>query len=157
MRNLMALIVVSTLVSACDNGSPTAPDQGSLLFTTVSKETTSGFFTPQREILASESEWREAWQTIYAGQSPAPPVPPIDFGREMVILAASGSRPDGCYTLDITDIHHSIEGVEIVVTETVPGPACVCVQIVTQPVHAVRIERIPGTVYFTGTSQRLDC
>lgn len=50
---------------------------------------------------ATQSEIRDEialgrhWRTVTAGQSNPPPVPQIDFSRDIVVFVASGQRPQG--------------------------------------------------------------
>jgi hypothetical protein len=54
-------------------------------------------------------------------QNPVPALPAVDLGRETVVLAATGTRKNGCYSIDITRCQrggqrsHPLE-----VTESVP-------------------------------------
>ena len=143
MRTHLALLLVSVLVVACDDGSPSAPEDVTLSFETVAQASYSGFTASQRRAVHGESDWSQVWQTLYAGQTPAPVQPAVDFDRETVLLAAAGIRNNGCYAIEITRASLKGNGIlELEVTETVPGPACSCTEALTQPVHLVRVARV---------------
>lgn len=157
MRIHVGLLLVSVLFVACDDDSPTAPGDG-LAFETVAKASYSGFSEPTREVVRTPGEWAEVWQTLHAGQSEVPALPAIDFDREMVVVAAAGARANGCYSIDVTAARRRGNGaVEFELTETVPGPACGCTQAITQPVHAVRVARLPDPESFVARVSQRRC
>ena len=158
MRNHLALLLVSILSVACGSGSPTAPVDAALSFETIVKASYSGFSGPRRTAVRSDGEWVRVWQTLYAGQNPVPALPEVDFGRETVLLAAAGTRENGCFSIDITRARLTGSGsIELEVTETVPGPTCACTLALTQPVHLVRIARVSATETFVERLSQLLC
>lgn len=153
MRIHPTLLLLPLLFVACDKNSPTSPVDSSVPFVTVAKASYSGFSTPVRETVRGTEEWVTVWQTLYAGRGPLvgpmPPLPEIDFDREMVVLVAAGTRRNGCFAIDVTRARLKGNGaVEFEVTETVPGPTCVCTFALTQPVHVVKLARLPGPETF---------
>ena len=158
MRNPTALLTASLLFVACDLDSPTWPVNVPLSLQTVVQAYVSGFTEPRREMIHSSDEWSGVWQTLHAGLSPVPELPAIDFGREMLVLAATGTRSSGCFQIDVTAATLTRHGkIEIQVVETYPGPACACIAVLTQPVHVVRVERVPGPESFVESRRELRC
>lgn len=151
-----ALLLVPALFVACHDSTPTSPEAGPIAFETVVSAFHSGFTAPVRRTLRSQQEWAAAWQTLHAGQSPTPPLPAVDFGQAMVVLVATGSRPNGCFAIDVTQATMRASGVvEIEVTETKPGSSCVCTLAITHPVHAVTVPRVAGpTTFVERTTER---
>jgi len=148
MRTHIALLLLFLPSTACDD-SPATPGDAALSFETLVQASTSGFSESQRRVVDDAADWAQTWQTLYAGQSPLPALPAVDFGREIVILAAAGPRSNGCYAIEITRVSLTRRRtLEVDVTETVPGPACVCTQAVTQPAHLVKVERVSAPVNF---------
>ncbi len=143
---VFALVTITTLTLACES-SPTAPGDAPITFETVVRSSSSGFFTPRREVIDNTEDWDRAWNLLHAGQSPIPPRPSIDFARETVALAAMGTGNNGCFQVDITAIHLRGARLEIEVTEVEPAASCSCTEVITHPVHAVRLDRIgmPGS------------
>lgn len=153
-----AMVLVAFASLACDSDSPTAPERGDFEFESIVKVSQSGYDGPLRATLRSPGEWAQAWETLHAGRQPVPPRPSIDFGRSWVVLVAAGTRPDGCYSIDITSVQPSVEGQPVFdVLETQPGPTCVCTQAVTQPAHAVQINHFPRDAEFLERVAELAC
>ena len=152
-----ALLLILTLSLACSDGSPTAPGTA-LSFESIAQLSYSGFPVQQMSAVRGEREWHEVWRTLYAGQSPVPALPSVDFARETVILAAAGSRSNGCYSIEITRASWTRSGaVAFEVLETFPGSTCGCTQAVTQPVHVVRLAAVSAAETFVLRRAELAC
>lgn len=67
------------------------------------------------------------------------PVPAIDFTREAVIVVVGGSRPNGCYGMEITAVHPAGCGVKVHIRERIPCPGELCTLALTNPYHIIRI------------------
>ncbi len=154
---LLALFTVSILVFACDD-SPTAPGDTPIGFETVVKSSSSGFSAPRREVIRNAGDWADAWNLLYGQHGSPPPLPGIDFGREVVVLAAMGTSNNGCFQVEITSIRlRSGAALDIEVTELEPAPGCACTLAITQPVHVVRLDRLALAESFLVQRRPLDC
>jgi len=67
------------------------------------------------------------------GFSPAPPLPEVDFSKEMIIAAFAGIRNSGGYVLSISRITVYPDRIEIDLSLTQPGPDCMVTEALTQP------------------------
>lgn len=158
MRIHPALLLVSALFVACSDSSPTSPQAGPIAFETLASASYSGFTAPERRTIRNPQEWADAWQTLHLGQSPMPPLPAVDFDQATVVLVAAGSRPNGCFAIDVTEASVGASGaVELEVTETTPGPSCGCTLAITQPVHAVEIPQVAGPATFVERTAERRC
>lgn len=158
MRTFAALTIVSGLLMACSGDSPTSLQDTPLEMATVAKASYSGFVAPLRGSVRTADEWAGTWQTLYSGQSPVPLLPAIDFSREMVVVAAIGTRSNGCFAVDVTAASLRANGAAVFeVEETVPGPNCVCTQALTQPVHLVKVGRFAGPETFVERKVQSNC
>ena len=154
---LAALVAVASLLPACDD-SPTSPGDVQLSFETVLTSSYSGLTEAHRAVIRNPGEWPGIWEALHAGQSPVPPLPAIDFDREMVVVAALGSRSNGCFAVEVAAITlKGVGQVEIEVVETEPGPACACTEAITHPAHVVSLERSDGSYVFQESRRRISC
>ncbi len=117
----------------------------------------SGYHEAARIVIRSDADWRSAWATLHAGSSPVPPVPPVDFSREMVLLAALGDRPSGGFGVAIREVTFDGSTVGAAVVETRPGPRCIVTAVVTQPVAVVTVPRSDVPVVFLDRAVTADC
>jgi len=132
---LAAALLLSLL--GCD-GSPTEPRGGDLSFQTVAKSTVpnrSG--PPVREVVRNDAEWSAVWSSLWGAGGP--PLPAVDFGREMVAVATAGISCAG----DVEVEHIERRGVQLVVqiADAGPNPCALCFAPETT-FHAVRLQRV---------------
>jgi hypothetical protein len=108
-------------------------------------------------VLRSTAEWAEAWATIHEGQEPLPPLPPVDFVTDMVLLAATGTRQSGGFDVTITNASLDAGTLRVGVVETTPGRGCAVATVITRPVTAARVARHDGPVEFVDRTVAIRC
>jgi predicted small secreted protein len=118
----------------------------------------SGLRTPQRTVVRDEAAWRAAWAAMWQGYSPQPALPPVDFAREVVVVAALGERMTGGYQIFVDSATTTAGGGVVVHVRTeAPGPRCGTTQALTQPVDLARLPRPAGEVTFQDRAVVTDC
>jgi len=164
VRRLSTVIAVSlfgALMLALAPGASANGGSCDTPYTEVLQRQTSGVAVEQYRVIDNIDDWCEFWGQVHSVLFPAPecPVDLIDFDSELVLVAALGSRPNGCYSVDISCINELGQGddLHVTVTEAVPGQGCVCTQAIVNPVDAVAVDRPVGRVDFFKKTARLDC
>ena len=123
----------------------------------------SGIGEPLRLVIREQDAWREIWKRIHrfgpfeGPNSEIPSLPEVDFSREMIVVAASGSRPSGGYTVIIEAAHERNNQVEIAVRSISPGKNCASLSVVTAPVDLVRLPKTERSIVFRETEVRQNC
>lgn len=117
----------------------------------------SGIGDSLRVIIRDQTSWRSYWALVHAGMTPVPPVPPVDFRRDMVVLAALGRRPSGGFDIVVDSAYLRDGVVEVVVRRTVPGHGCILTAALTQPVDLARIPARAEPVRFEEHTTVEDC
>ena len=95
----------------------------------------NGIYDARRMEIRSEAEWRGQWMRIRRDRNAVPP--PVDFSRDMILLAAMGNQPSGGYAVTIESILDRPEGQIVFVRHTAPGPSCGTTAAITSPLDAV--------------------
>lgn len=91
-------------------------------------------------IIRNECAWADFWEEHTDNQFPPPPLPSIDFSRYVVVAVISGTRPNGCYGMEITHISKgSCGGRTIHVREQVPCAGQGCTLALTNNYHFIRV------------------
>lgn len=153
---VVALLACST--ATIDSSSPGTPLSITRLraepysFTSV-----SGFDQPARLVIRDPITWANAWQQTFKGSSPMPPVPDVDFTREVVVLAALGSHSTGGYAILIEGATATDAGTSVAIRSISPGAACGTTQAFTQPVDIARVPRRDGKVSFVEQKEVHNC
>ena len=123
----------------------------------------SGIWDPLRVVIRNREAWREVWKWIHSPDpyhgpvSELPPLPEIDFSREMVVVAALGGRPTGSYGIIVEGAYERGNRLEVVVRAQSPGKSCMVTQAVTQPVDIVRLPKSERSVVFRETEVVHEC
>lgn len=92
---------------------------------------------------------REEFVRIWEGElhSASIPLPPVDFGREMVLVYFMGGRASGGYSVGVREVRVTSEGLQLTVSELVPGRNCLVTMKPTSPVSVVITARFDGKVF----------
>jgi hypothetical protein len=117
----------------------------------------SGLRESQRLVVRDATAWQQVWASVWRGASPEPPLPQVDFGHEMVVVAALGERPTGGFTILIDSALEGSPGVSIRIRSISPGSGCVTTQALTQPVDIARVPRRDGPVTFDEQPETQEC
>lgn len=133
---LFVLLVVSS--ASCGSATEPGPFEP-LPITRISQPGFSGLDTSQRLVIRTASGWQEAWSVLWRRVLETPPLPPVDFSREVVIIAAAGTKPTSGHFITIEAATANRVEAILTVKTIAPGNGCVVLQVLTQPVEAVRI------------------
>jgi hypothetical protein len=127
--------------------------------------TGSGIWDQLRLVVRDRDLWVEVWKRIYSidpdhlnpngGQ--LPPLPEIDFSREMVIVVGMGRRPSSAYGIFIDSAYERNYGLEVVVRSVENRKGCGAMTVMTAPVDIVRLPRTDRPVLFRETEVVPDC
>ena len=118
---------------------------------TLLAESYSGLARPRREVVGDEPTWARLWAEIHEGVTPAPPLPEVDFARNMLIAVALGTRPSGGYGIKVRSVTVRGERLHVSVLETCPARGARVTTGLTQPVEVVRVPRLAQAPKFEDT------
>ena len=155
-RGCLAAVLV---LSGCSSpSSPSTP----LSLTRFRPEPTSflaisGYDQPLTLAIHDRDTWVRTWNDINSRISPVPALPEVDFTKEMVLVAAIGSRPSSGFEVVFTGAAEAGEVVTIDVESRSPGPTCIMLPVVTAPVDLARIPRRNGAIVFRSTPKVVNC
>lgn len=111
-----------------------------------------------RRVIRNRDEWSELWKRFTDRIPPAngiPPLPEIDFSKEMIVLVAMGQRPTSGFVIVIDGACEVDNKVEVYVSN-VENVKCIGVlNVLTYPADAVRLPKTDLPVVFRET--QVDC
>ena len=114
----------------------------------IAFSTYTGVRDSLRAVVRDSALWRELWARINQPFLPAPPLPSIDFRREMIVVAALGARPTAGYDVVIEGVAQDSTGIEVVLRRQAPAPGCPVAAAMTQPIDLARIPASDHPVRF---------
>jgi protease stability complex PrcB-like protein len=116
----------------------------------------SGLDKPDRIVVRDAVNWQIVWKDVWRGFSEVPPLPTVDFSREMILVAALGARSTGGYGIMIDAANEADNGgINVTVRSTSPLN-CLVTEAFTQPVDIARLP-MRGRVEFTERSEVHQC
>jgi hypothetical protein len=139
------------LLSACSHGVPVilAPEPRMTLqplpdSAQVYYDNGLAFADSARLVVRDSAAWRAIWQRATRPQASPPPMPDIDFNREMVVVAAAGRmKPGDVIHVDSIGVYRSTT---VLTVRTVT--ACQPFPYDAYPFEIIRIPRRDGPVQF---------
>jgi hypothetical protein len=141
---------VLVLLSACSHGVPVIAPQPKITLqplddaAQVYYDNGLAFADSARIVVRDTAAWRAIWQRATRPQPSPPPMPVIDFAREMIVVAAAGRmKPGDLIHVDSIGVHGSLT---VLVVRTMV--ACQPFPSDAFPFEIVRIPRRDGPVQF---------
>lgn len=117
----------------------------------------SGYPDSARLVIKTADEWARVWNRIVSNHGPKPPVPEIDFAKEMVLVAAMGTRATGGFSIEIEAVDRDSSSITASVRKRSPGNTCGTTAALTAPVAIVRIPRSDKPVRFVEENIATSC
>lgn len=138
-------------VSLLDVGGPkrSEPRRTSLLQGGISQRS--------RLVIRNRDEFNELWKQLTGSGSYKPPLPEVDFSREMLVVAAMGQKPSSGYEIIIEGACEVDNQIEVLVRSVDFLKCGLQLGILTAPVDIVRLPRTELPVVFRETEESSDC
>lgn len=108
-------------------------------------------------VIRDQAAWQAAWDRITRNRIPPANLPPVDFSSRIVLLAASGTKPTGGYSIAIVQATEDNGAITVEVTPISPGANCVVPQLVTSPVDIGTIPQTSVPITFNITRKTQNC
>ena len=137
-------------LSALRPGGPRAPfPAGSTVPTqTVYKEFGEAVGQPVRCVVRGQAEWAALWAEMTRTQPSPRPLPQVDFGERMLLVAGMGIRPSTGFSIGIDEVRRAGDELAATVVHYLPGDGCTGGMAETEPLDVVSVPRQDGPVRF---------
>ena len=124
---------------------------------TVLESQNSAAEEPERLVIRDQATWDLVWAGLL-GTPGAPATQPfVDFRKEIVLVAALGTKPNAGYTVSLGPTVQVDNAVTATVRKQVPGARCGSADMVTHPLSIATIPRTDLRVEFVENEQVNDC
>ncbi len=128
------------------------------VMTLTSMNAADGVFDKEsQQVIRDTAAWADLWSRMTANVSPAPQRPAVDFTKDMVIVAAMGSRGRGGFKISFGGGTEKDGVVTVNLTESSPGPNCMTAMVMTSPVVIGLLPRSAAEVKFNIIKKTADC
>ena len=103
---------------------------------------------PLRLLIKNRDEFNDFWKGLASPGRFLPPLPEVDFSKEMIVVLGMGLRPSPGFLIMIDGACEVDGQVELFVSKVEDGPCGVVPAVVTSPGDVVRIPRSDLPVVF---------
>lgn len=117
----------------------------------------SGVANELMTAIRNADHWRARWALASARFGSAPPEPEVDFEKDMLLMAAMGSRGSGGYSVDIERVVDRPHELVAHVRFTSPGERCGAIAVITSPADVVRLPRFDKKIRWEVKRVTRDC
>ena len=108
-------------------------------WTTIGQGDQSGHREAANVVIRDADSWQRLWAQHGTGRLPSPPLPSIDFARDMVIGVFLGERPSGGFAIEVTGVKRRSDRLVVRVRQTAPDPGALHTMALTAAHHLVRL------------------
>lgn len=157
-RTIILLAVLVVLVGPAASapfrlGPSPVPAPTPVPMRTIGEGPVSGFlygdeaFCGAEMVIRDLRAWRAFWAAHTANLDPRPPLPAVDFRKEMVLVVLLGPCSTGGPGIHIRDVVSNPEANSLVVN-VVESHRPGMLPVITNPFHIVAIPKAPGSIAF---------
>lgn len=142
-RLRLSFIGVALLAATCAQAPKPSGDAAAAAvpFETLLQRSIPGQSGPERrEVVRDQAAWEAAWASLREGSDLPEEPPAVDFGRQMVILAAMETQ--SCVSrVTVRTVTRTADALVVDLLEAPPAPNCVCITS-ERPIHVIQLERV---------------
>jgi len=107
----------------------------------LAKGAFSGIREARQEVINDAEHWEKLWNQHATSAGSEEKIPAVDFSKEMVIVAAMGTRRTGGYSIEIVRVEPGGKTLSIAVRKSSPPPGAITIQALTAPFHFVAVPK----------------
>lgn len=148
----IARIATSLFLAACSltacGGSGSDTEGTNVSFTTLAQSSNSGITTREGTVVRNQNEFNALWSKYSSNAVPPPQPPAVDFNTYQVVGYFLGSKPNGCYSMSITQIMQTKERMIVTYRQETPAADTICTAQMVNPAHLVTVPKSPLDVEF---------
>lgn len=147
-----------TLAHAASPPPPPSDDVTVVPFTIIDNGVQSGIHpdTQQLVVIHNADDWQAFWAK-HNTVSPPPPLPKVDFTKNMVITLIDTDQPNSGYALSLDKIEQHGHELWVYATRDQPAPTCMNLGMVAQPFVFVTLPKTTGKPKLIFSTQMYDC
>ena len=133
-------LFAAALATACATGPVAGTEVG---FVTLDRGDHAAIEDAGCLVVRSEDEFARLWHDLHQIRSAEPPLPAVDFSRQLVLAVFQGQRPSGGHAISIDRVVDGGDRLLVVVSESVPAADAMVTMALTSPYHLAAVD-LPG-------------
>lgn len=105
----------------------------------------------------SFKELSASWTKLFAKYDRKPPIPTIDYEKNMLLVVALGERSNAGYAIKVKSIMESKNELSVITEETKPGNTCNSAMVMAYPFQLIEIPKTEKPIKFRMTVKINEC
>jgi hypothetical protein len=144
MLRQISLVILLLMSFDCAPATRGSTSGSGVISTTIYRDLGSGRGQTVREVVRDSARWQSLWESIRGGRREDQPAPPVDFELYMLLVAVGPAAGAGdSVVIDQVRIGERPRSARVTVYRNCYPP-----DVITMPVHAIRVRVAHGGVQF---------
>ncbi|HZV64303.1 MAG TPA: hypothetical protein VFG03_05250 [Telluria sp.] len=128
------------------------PAGTSLAFDSVASDAYSAVKLARNVVLRDAASWATLWAEHSAGRTPAPALPKVDFGQQMLVAVFAGAQANGCRELQIARVGVSGGALVVEYVDRDVSTVAICSAAIGAPMQVLAVARSDAAVGFVNVA-----
>jgi hypothetical protein len=154
---ILSILLPLAIFSSCTSSQNLNEKGNAINFTAIKRGGNSNYTKFTTVEIHNFKELGEVWGNFYAKYDRKPPIPTIDFEKNMLIAVALGERNAGSYSIQVKSILETKTNITIVVEENKPGASCTTASVMVYPFQLIEITQQNKPITYAKTLKVNDC
>ena len=116
---------------------------------------THGTYPAKQQTVTSQAAWASLWSQLYAKTKPFPPLLPVDFTTNQVVVLTQGVEPSSGYGIEVTGVATSTNGMSVSYNSITPQGSCGGGP--SDPIEIIVTAKAPGPIDYESTPKSHKC
>ena len=143
-----AILFLSLWAASCKSTQSTTSSKSAasssnqkIAFTQVAAGQYSAKEEEDYELIRYDFRYQQVWKEINSIFDPIPPAPKVDFEKQYTLAVYMGMRPNGGYSIKITDMYLEDDTLRVKGVSYKPGKNCMSTQAIVNPYQIVAFDQ----------------
>jgi hypothetical protein len=116
-----------------------------------------GIFPRSSQVINDPDTWQDYWRWIHDSEGQLPPILPVDFSKNSVIVISEGQQQTSGYVYKVTGIMVGDSRTTVEIRESIPTITCKVKNTKTNRYHIVKTEKLKDPVVFRESVEHRKC
>lgn len=151
--NYIFIFFIPVIIMSCASSKERTPVD----FTVIAKGSNSGYLDKKRIAVKNKQDFEKLWENLYINFSEKPPLPDVDFNKNIIIGVFFGEYTNGGGAISVKSVEEYNTMIMVKVEEITPGYNCVTTDVMTQPYQIIQIPKVSLPINYTTENTIRNC
>ena len=155
--SIFCLFFTLTIFSSCKSSKELSSKDNRIEFTEIKSGLNCNYNSFTTIEIYDSKKLNTVWANLFAKYDRKPPIPTIDFEKNMLIAIALGERNSGSYSLQVESIIENKNNIKVIIDENKPGPSCITPSVMIYPFQLIKISLPKKPITYVKVLKIKDC